>query len=121
MEIAWRFDRFVILGTQVMGGETLAGHIQERMQSYVETTRKLSNGKSSAKKTTFSSCWLTELCRIAPWLVTEHEEKILGHPVKWARPGKLWTIEERKQLCSNIAQVWEDLFSTSRAIAELES
>ncbi|KAK0749675.1 hypothetical protein B0T18DRAFT_407322 [Schizothecium vesticola] len=88
LEIAWCFDRFVQRGTQVMT-EDLPRYLTERLQHRVNVTR--TSGEY-------------------PWLVAEHEQTIHGHSVKWTRPGKLWTIEERRGLVYVVERAWAEMF-----------
>jgi hypothetical protein len=52
---------------------------------------------------------------LVPWLVLQHQENILGHDVKWTRPGKLWTIEERKALNDKLVASWNELDGENKA------
>ncbi|KAK1831877.1 hypothetical protein QBC39DRAFT_350381 [Podospora conica] len=89
LEIAWCFDRFLQRGTQVMT-EDLSSHVTERLKHRLKATQD-SGGY--------------------PWLIAEHEETIHGHEVRWTRPGRLWTIEERRALVYEVEKTWAEMFA----------
>ena len=39
-----------------------------------------------------------------------HEEVLLGHRVQWTRRGRAWTIEERRELVTEIENAWLAMF-----------
>ena len=45
-----------------------------------------------------------------PWRETECEEIAWDHPVRWTRPGRDWTIEERDELWKKITNEWLIMF-----------
>lgn len=54
-----------------------------------------------------------------PWLVTEFEETLHGHSVRWTRPGRRWTANDRRGLMSKFLEVAAEAFPGSPAVSVL--
>lgn len=46
----------------------------------------------------------------------DYEEVVCGHPVRWTRQGKHWTVQERQMLAAQIEFCWRGMFSKDDAL-----
>lgn len=43
-------------------------------------------------------------------MTTKCYDTFEGRSFEWTRPGRVWTAEERNELCDKIGQDWKDTF-----------
>ena len=92
----------------------MAGSLQEYIKDRCENrVRATITGGNCTQHQVTDHCihWLTIPSSIGPWLRTEHEDTILGHPVQWTRPGRLWTMEEPQMLSHRLEMGWNAMFA----------